>query len=130
METFRKLRRSGTAARGGTPPAGRPSTAIFLGTACRSIPQCPTIPQETNGLKQQQLQIAWIVFFLVFLLLLFEKIICIPPQAPQSSWGPFWFLSPHHRRRYVLSALAISGALHGLIRKFFVCVTSICLVAD
>lgn len=63
MEAFRKLRTSGTAVHGGTPLAGRPSTAIFPGTACQSIPQCPTIPRETNGLKQQQLQIAWILFF-------------------------------------------------------------------
>lgn len=85
VEAFRKLRTSGTVARGGTPPAGRPSTTIFLGTACQSIPQCPTIPRETNGLKQQQLQTAWILFFLVFLLLLFEKIICIPAPAKHPS---------------------------------------------
>lgn len=87
-EAFRKLRTSGTAAHGGTPPAGRPSTAIFLGTACQSIPQCPTIPRETNGLKQQQLQTAWI---LVFLLLLFEKIICIPPPSTPVILGTFLF---------------------------------------
>ena len=86
---FRKLRTSGTAAHGGTLPAGRPSTAIFLGTACQSTPQCPTIPQETNGLKQQQLQTAWILFFLVFLLLLFEKIICIPPPSTPVILGTF-----------------------------------------
>lgn len=119
VEAFRKLRTSGTAAHGGTPPAGRPNTAIFLGTACQSIPQCPTIPRETNGLKQQQLQTAWI---LVFLLLLFEKIICIPPPKHPSHLGDFFvFCLLITARRYVLSALATSGALHGLIRKFFVC---------
>ncbi|XP_064325962.1 secretory carrier-associated membrane protein 4 isoform X2 [Phalacrocorax carbo] len=89
VEAFRKLRMSGTVAHGGTPPAERPSTAIFLGTACQSIPQCPTIPRETNGLKQQQLQTAWILFFLIFLLLLFEKIICIPLPSTPVTLGTF-----------------------------------------
>lgn len=73
VEAFRKLRMSGTAARGGTPPAGRPSTAIFLETACQSIPQYPTIPRETNGLKQHELQTAWILFFLVFFIIVSGK---------------------------------------------------------
>lgn len=82
VEASRRLKTSGTAAHGGTLPAGRPSTAIFLGTACQSIPQCPTTPLETNGLKQQQLQTAWILSFLVFLFLFLQKIICIPPKHP------------------------------------------------
>lgn len=122
VEAFRKLRMSGTVAHGGTPPAGRPSTAIFLGTACQSIPQCPTIPRETNGLKQQQLQTAWILFFWSFYYCYLKRSFAFPPKHPSHLGDFFVFLSPHHCRRYVLSALATSRALHGLIRKFFVCV--------
>ncbi|KAM9265691.1 secretory carrier-associated membrane protein 4 isoform 1-T2 [Morus bassanus] len=89
VEAFRKLRTSGTAAHGGTPPAGRPSTAIFLGTACRSIPQCPTIPRETNGLKQQHLQTAWILFFLVFYYCYLKRSFAFPPKHP-SHLGDFF----------------------------------------
>lgn len=124
VEASRRLKRSGTVVHGGTLPAGRPSTAIFLGTACQSIPQCPTTPLETNGLKQQQLQTAWILSFLVFLVLFLEKIICIPPPAPHSSRGPFWFLSPDPCGISVLSALPTSTALHGHGRKLFVCLES------
>ncbi|XP_064031040.1 secretory carrier-associated membrane protein 4 isoform X2 [Pogoniulus pusillus] len=86
VEAFRKLRTSGTVARGGTPPAGRLSTAIFPGTACQSTPQCPITPREANGLKQQRLRTAWILLSPLSSLL--QKIIRIPPPSPSSlPWG-------------------------------------------
>uniref|UniRef100_A0A674HIL9 Secretory carrier-associated membrane protein n=1 Tax=Taeniopygia guttata TaxID=59729 RepID=A0A674HIL9_TAEGU len=93
VEASRRLKMSGTAAHGGTLPAGRPNTAIFLGTACQSIPQCPTTPLQTNGLKQQQLQTAWSLSFLVFLFLFLEKIICIPPPSTPLISGTFLVLA-------------------------------------
>lgn len=102
VEASRRLKTSGTVVHGGTLPAGRPSTAIFLGTACQSIPQCPTTPLETNGLKQQQLQTAWILSFFGLFILVLGKDHLHSPQAPQSSRGPLWFLSPAPCRVSVL----------------------------
>lgn len=122
VEASRRLKMSGTAVHGGTLPAGRPSTAIFLGTACQSIPQCPTTPLETNGLKQQQLQTAWILSFLVFLFLFLEKIICIPPKHPThlGDLSGSCILIP---AEYPCSE-PFPPPLHGHGRKLFVCLES------
>ena len=79
-------------------------------------------PRKPMALSSNSCKLPGFSSFWSFYCCYLKRSFAFPPQAPQSSWGLFWFLSPHHCRRYVLSALATSGALHGLIRKFFVCV--------
>lgn len=104
----------------------------FFGEQPAGVPHGAQLPPgKPMALSGDRCKLPGLSAFVGLLIIVFEKIICIPsPQAPQSSCGLFGVISPPQKTRAVSPR---APALRGPARTG-VCslhwVTRVCLVAD